>query len=323
MINQKEIGGYMELELPNGKEYYEGPSIMRLNTGRACIYYALKKANVKKVYLPHYLCTSMFQAPKALGIDVELYYMDEQFRPKEIHSTSKDEAFLYINYFGTGKKEDINEISKNHEHFLLDNTQSFYSPPLEKAYNLYSPRKFFGVSDGGYLIKENIDIEDLPQDISYKHASHLFKRIEEGANSAYKENMDNENRFDDFKAMGMSKLTRRILQGIDYEKVKIKRERNFYYLHQRLKDINGIDLSHRFEAPMIYPFLIEKKGLREHLVSNRIYVPTWWNDVLKRVKSDSFEAYLSSYLVPLPIDQRYSRDDMDIVLGVIDDFLRK
>lgn len=321
MENSKEIGGYMEIELPIKEEYYNGVSVVRLNTGRAAIYYALKKSNVKKVYMPHYLCTSMLQAPDALGIDVELYYMDEDFRPKDIKTSNKDEAFLYVNYFGTGRKDIIKELSENHKNLLLDNTQSFYSSPLEGAYNLYSPRKFFGVSDGGYLIKEDIEVEDLEVDISYPHSNHLFKRIEEGANKAYLDNLRNEERFDNFKAMGMSKLTRRILKSIDYEDVRVKRERNFYYLHQKLKDVNKLDLSHDFEAPMVYPLLIEKEGLREHLVSNKIYVPHWWKDVLKRVTSDSFEAYLSNYMVPLPIDQRYSKEDMNIIINVIDKYL--
>ena len=41
---------------------------------------------------------------------------------------------------------------------IIDNTQAFYEPPRKGAYNVYSCRKFFGVSDGAYLIKEGIQV---------------------------------------------------------------------------------------------------------------------------------------------------------------------
>ncbi len=310
----KEIGGYMELELPYKKPYYSGADVVELNTGRAAIYHALKDSGAKKLYLPYYLCTSMLQVIEPLGLEFEFYSIDESFMPVLDRETGKDEAFLYINYFGTSGENTIENISTKHKNFLMDNTQAFFAKPTENAYNIYSARKFFGVSDGAYLIKSGIQKPELETDISYPNAIHLLKRIEEGANSAYLDNMKNEDRFDNFNPIGMSKLSKRILESIDYEEVKLKRERNFYYIHSKLKDINKLSLKHRFEPPMVYPLLIEKKGLREYLVSKKIYVPHWWKDVLSRVESGSFEHYLSTYLLALPIDQRYNQEDMDTIV---------
>lgn len=325
MINKKEIGGYMELELEPGFEYYHGNDVMGLNTGRAAIYYALKCSGVKKVYLPFYLCTSMLQPVESLGMNYEFYHIDEKFHPADIKSTSEDEAFLYINYFGTGNTEFIKTLRHTHPNLLIDNTQAFFEKPLDRAYNLYSARKFFGVNDGAYLIKDGIDKEaikkGLDKQVSYTHAAHLLKRIEMGAHEAYTENMDNENRFDHFKPMRISALSKRILKSINYQRVILKRQANFYYLHSALGHINELKLTRSYTAPMVYPLLISNKGLREHLVSNKIYVPSWWKDVLFRVPKDSFEAHLSHYMVPLPIDQRYGIEDMKIIEAVILDFL--
>ena len=316
-IEDREIGGYMELELPNKKPYYFGEDVVGVNTGRSAIYHALKDCHAKKLYLPHYLCTSMLQVIEPLGLTYEFYNMDKDFNPIFDKQTTEDEAFLYINYFGTGNKKLIKTIARNHKNFLMDNTQAFFSKPMPEIYNLYSARKFFGVSDGGYLIKKGLKNIELEPDIACSSAIHLLKRIELGANSAYIDNMKNEDRFDTFRPIGMSMLSKRILAGIDYEEVKLKRERNFYYLHSKLKNLNRLELSHDFEAPMVYPLLIEKDKLREYLVSKKIYVPHWWKDVLARVEKDSFEHYLSNNLVALPIDQRDDKVDMDYIIGHI------
>ncbi len=71
---------------------------------------------------------------------------------------------------------------------------------------------------------------------------------------------------------------------------------------------------------MVYPMLIEHEDLRAYLVSKKIYVPHWWKDVLSRVESNSFEHYLSTYLLALPIDQRYDLEDMDYIVGHIKAF---
>ena len=310
----REIGGYMELELPHKKPYYYGDGVVDVNTGRSAIYHALKDCNTKKLYLPHYLCTSMLQVIEPIGLSYEFYNIDKDFKPIFDKQTKNDEAFLYINYFGTGNKKLIKDIAKNHKNFLIDNTQAFFSKPLEYAYNLYSARKFFGVSDGGYLIKKGLKDIDLEPDLTHSSSIHLLKRIEMGANSAYMDNMKNEDRFDEFRPIGMSKLSKRILASVDYEEVRLKRERNFYYLHSKLAHLNKLALDHDFDAPMVYPLLIEKKLLREYLVSKKIYIPHWWKDVLKRVNKDSFEHYLSNYLVALPIDQRYDKIDMDYII---------
>ncbi len=325
-INDKEIGGYMELELDPGSEYYYGEDVAGLNTGRAAIYYALKCSGVEKVYLPYYLCTSMLQPVESLKMDYEFYPIDENFHPVGIEKTNENEAFLYINYFGTGNTEFIKSLRECHPNLLIDNTQAFFEKPLEGTYNLYSARKFFGVNDGAYLIKKGIDKEAIKKatekQVSYTHASHLLKRIEMGAHAAYNDNMDNENRFDIFRPMMISALSKRILKSINYQRVILKRQANFYRLHSVLKEINELKLDGSYAAPMVYPLLVSKKGLREHLVTNKIYVPSWWKDVLFRAPKDSFEAHLSNYIIPLPIDQRYDSQDMKIIEDVVFDFLQ-
>ena len=317
----REIGGYFELELPQKSEYYCGPHVLPVNSGRAALYAAIKASGAKKVYMPHYLCTTMFQSADALGIPYELYFMDENYMPVGLEETGPEEAIVVIQYFGTGHFSRYEPLLKKHHNLIIDNTQAFFAEPLKGAYNLYSPRKFFGVCDGGYLIKEDLPAFELPEDRSSKRAYHMLKRIEEGAHAAYADNLLNEAHFDAFEARSMSPLTQRVLQSIDYEDVQERRKRNFATLHRLLKPYNALDLEGADGRAMTYPFLYEIEGLRAHLVKHTVYVPQWWKDVLDRVPEQSLEAQLTKYLIPLPMDQRYSEEDMGYVAQLVIDYL--
>ena len=53
----KEIAGYFGLEQLISNEYYK--DLIPLNTGRNALLYLLKAKNIKKVYIPYYLCNSI------------------------------------------------------------------------------------------------------------------------------------------------------------------------------------------------------------------------------------------------------------------------
>lgn len=67
-----------------------------------------------------------------------------------------------------------------------------------------------------------------------------------------------------------------------------------------------------FECPMVYPLLIKHDSLRKKLISNKIFVASYWPGVEGEV-----ETYLQKYLLPLPIDQRYEADDMRKIIKII------
>ena len=75
------------------------------------------------------------------------------------------------------------------------------------------------------------------------------------------------------------------------------------------------------EAPQVYPLLIENELLRDYLIEKKIYIPRWWKKVIIEDHANEFEKYLARYLLPLPIDQRYDSADMQVMAGIILDFL--
>ena len=55
----REIGSFIELELPKGQEIYKGENVVRLNTGRAAIWHAFRLTGAKTIWLPYYQCETV------------------------------------------------------------------------------------------------------------------------------------------------------------------------------------------------------------------------------------------------------------------------
>ena len=93
----------------------------------------------------------------------------------------------------------------------------------------------------------------------------LLQRIEYGCEGkAYASRTQNEARIDKADIMNMSCLTRRLLDGIDYEAVKRKRTENFKLAELMLKKYNQMELTQFYDdtcVPMVYPLMLEKENL--------------------------------------------------------------
>jgi len=312
----KEIGGYFELEFNQKQSFH--PNAIALNTARNCFEYILKAKNINKIFMPYYTCDVMLEPIQKLNIEFEYYHIDSNLEPEINEENSKDDPVLYTNYFGL-KQKVINRLSKKFKNLIIDNSQAFYQKRVKNTDTFYSARKFFGVPDGAYLYTDKfLPSNEIEQDFSFKRISHLVKRIELGANAAYPDFLKNDKTLYNQPIRRMSRFTEMALTSIDYDTPKTIRERNFLYLHNELVDKNelSIDLDD-LSGPMFYPFLYKKEGIRKLLLKKNIYVPTLWENVYTVTKKDDFEQYLTNFLIPLPIDQRYTISDMAYIISVL------
>ena len=319
-MKYKEYGGYLPLEIQSYKgEFYETNNlfdVIRFNSGRSTFYFAAKLSKMKKIFLPYFTCDETKIPFTKLGIEVDYYLLDDELLPKGV-VLQDDDYMFWTNYYGNASKSQINEVSKRYKNLIIDNCHAFFSSPLKGAFNCYSTRKFFGVSDGAYLVKENLDFEEnIEKDISYKNCNHLIKQIELGVNAGYSESLDNEIRLcEGFKHM--SNFTQKVLESLDYDKIKKIRNRNFNLIHKILGDINQFPINVESKTHMYYPFLVNQSDLRYKLIESKIFNPFWWEHVLKIVPSNSIEYKLAKYTVMLPIDQRYDEDDISKISKIV------
>lgn len=317
MSLNKPIGGYFSLELKgSGNHYY--PGMLRLNTGRNCFEYILLANKTKHIYLPKYTGEVLLEPVKKLNIAHSFYSINENFEIIDDLELKKNELLLYINYFGL-KDKYCSELSDKYKNKLvLDYSQSFYAPPQKLSHTFYSPRKFFGLPDGGLLnTNTKLDIE-FDRDISYKRTSHLLKRLDLGAERGYEDFKRNDASLSNQPIKKMSYLTERLLQTIDYEGIKKKRMENFNYLDKKLGYANRLKIDlNSITCPMCYPYYSEDLELRRRLIQGKIFLPTYWKNVLEWCKEKETEYKLAMGIIPLPIDQRYNVGDMDKIIEKI------
>jgi hypothetical protein len=227
------VGGYFELELKHSDDNYH-VGAMLLNTGRNCLEHILRCKNYKKIYLPYFTCSVLLEAIKKIDIDVDFYHIHSDFYPM-LSKIELDTVILYTNYFGL-MNGNIEILTTKYRNLIIDNAQAFYDKPVNNFPTFYSPRKFFGLPDGGLVYNSTeIDTQFYPQDISGDRISHLITRIEQGAEEGFVQYKRNENLLANQPIKRMSKLTQLLMQSIDYEKIKTIRNENFNYLHESLK----------------------------------------------------------------------------------------
>lgn len=307
----KEIGGYLEIENLHGlNEWYKDK--IRFNTARSAFLYLAREKKIRKVYLPFFLCNSVYDACKKENIEVEFYNINSKFEP-DFNKIMNSNDYLYIvNYYGQITNEQIIQYKEKYHNVVIDNVQAFFQQPVTDVDTIYSCRKFFGVPDGAYL-STNLGYKELDCDVSYDKIRHLIGRFEVSASDFYIDFKNSEKSFVDSEVMGMSKFTRNILGVIDYTFVKEKRIENWLYLHSVLKDFNGLYLKNS-EGPYMYPFYSEMASeVRIKLVEKKIYIPTLWPNVLDLVGCDLEKDYALNIL-PLPCDQRYETEDMKYLM---------
>ena len=323
---EKEFGGYLPLEIAkDGNEYYQSNNsfnVISLNSGRSSFYFAAKTTKMRKIYLPIFNCAETKSPFKKLNIEIEYYKLHEKLLPKNIYP-QKNEFVLWTNYYGNASDQEKTIIHKRYPNLIIDNCHAFFSKPIKGAYNCYSTRKFFGVCDGAYLIKDNYKLsEKIEVDTSYQSFSHLIKQIDLGTNFGYLDNLENEKRLNE-NYLKMSKLTKTILKSIDYEKVFKIRRRNFIELHKLLGEINEFPINLNSKTHMYYPFLIKDKDLRYKLIDKKLFNPFWWKHVLEITEEFEIENRLSKYTVMLPIDQRYELKDILNIAKLVKNSINK
>jgi len=303
----KEIGGYFELECGNNMPFHKNGIL--LNSARNCLSYFIRCVKIKKIYVPNYTCPVIFDAIKNENCKITFYNIDDNFLPQM--EFAKDSYVLYNNYFGIHGKN-VAYLAKTYPNLIVDNAQAFYAEQQGIA-SFYSPRKFFGLPDGGVLLTK----AELPileeRDKSFARCSHLLKRLDVGANFGFFDFQENDASISGLEPQKMSVLTERLMGNIHYEIAKQKRMNNFYFIHEKIEKINKLKISlHKNDVPMVYPLFLEVENIREKLIANNIYVAKYWPDATNN---------FSKYILPLPIDQRYDIEDMEFILEVLKEYL--
>jgi hypothetical protein len=316
---RKPVGGFFGLELPQkGSVYHD--SALALANGRTCFNVLIERVSPSKVYLPFYCCDTLTITLDRQDVPYEFYAIDTNFDPVSIPELLDTELLVIINYFGL-KPQTSTRLSKQFGmKLVIDNTQAFFEKSYGSTWVFNSARKFFGVPDGGFLYS--------PQFLMDKYSAnepvvtdHLWLSISGRHEEAYEIFRKNE-ALQSSERYGMSELTRRLLYGVDFPSVARARKRHFRMLDYVLRPYNRISKELLNEVPTVvpfcYPLLLDKTIKKEDLFSNKIYLPTFWTDVLNRnTEGYDFEKSLVNNLLILPVDHRLEEPDLRLMMNLL------
>lgn len=318
--NSLPIGGYFELELPRtSTTFFSG--FRKFQSARAAFSALLKTGNPKRVWVPKYICDAMLTPLINLEIEHIFYDLNDVLDISTSIELQAEDWLLYVNYFGICSQKVNSLLDRfNPEQIVLDYSQAFFAPLHHHVLaTIYSPRKFFGVPDGGLLHSQLLIPQCAGTDTSsFSRMEHLLQRLGSSPEAGFAAYQRAEKCLDDLsEPKQMSLLSERILSSIDFDAVQEKRKENFQTLHHLLKNSDPLlEEINTMDTPLCYPYFSSDDALRQHLIKNKIFIATYWHDAGMRLDAKISDRFIRNML-PLPIDQRYGTTDMERIASII------
>lgn len=324
------IGGEFEIDLSTQRQdFVEQPDTYYYASGRAALYQIVKSLNVKRVWLPDYLCISVVDAVKKAGVDYVFYELDDNLEPiLNTLNPSEFDAILLINYFGLMDLSVIEtKLSETFPYTVLleDDVQAYFE--FNKCDNRYidyrftSLRKTFAVPDGGLVYtKHKMPVAVEQNSFSpYKFDAAMMKARRQ------KESIDDskylalfakgEELIDDNYDSVMSLDSRMLFAGVDADLISRKRKENAAYILKGLKElgIKTILPVPQDKTPLFIPIYLENRNeVRNRMFANEIYCPIHWPLGGLRLKKGS---EMAEHELSLIVDQRYETNDIEKILN--------
>lgn len=315
------MGGYFGLELPdvNNFPYRESPHCAYLNSGRSALACLLDNMpRPRRIYLPRFACHTLYEPCLDTDIPLFFYGCHADLTPQLPHDSAEEDLMVLINYFGLSGDALSRAASAFPGRVIIDATTALFAVPPEGTSAFYSPRKFAGVCDGGIALAP-FPLTRRPQetDTSASRALALIQRTECGALAALPATEAAEATLRGTRR-SMSPLTRRLLRSIDFDAVASVRLANYQQLHRALAPLNRLTLPDSApSAPMCYPLVCGIPNLRDELIDAGVALPLFWPEVIDSSPAHTIENRLARTLLPLPLDQRYDKNDIEHLLHLI------
>lgn len=300
----------------------------------------------KTCYLPSYLCSSIFMPFKELNLNVYFYKHQSPLKPM-IDKDIEDSLIYIIDYFGTEfiSNKEINYLLDKNNIVILDITHSIFNKNRfkikhESLYKISSLRKMFPIPDGGILYHSNHELKvnkSPPEGYENMIKAMILKAsyIKNNNKTNLKNTSDMKNNFlTIYKNYEKNKDNSTIqLQSIPSFSIHILKNISILNIIKRrtenLKDVYKNLLNKKYslfhikdiKSPYILPLIFENEKQRDNvasfLIKEKIYPPIHWNlpDIIPN--EYSYEHELNKKILSIPIDQRYSKEDMSRVVDAL------
>jgi len=336
----KTVGGFFALALsstssvvPSGSSVLDFWGVNDSNSvafqnARSALRYIFNHHQPKRIWAPAFICSDAVAAVPG-GTPLSYYPVQPNLSPDVSWLGTRLEAgdcVLAVDYFGCPPDVDFIAYTQSRLDVLWVEDCAQALDPAHPAWGnwaVYSPRKLFGVPDGGIAVRIRAKDAATPvaaeydaaEDASCGSAALLKLETEsvEERDAAYQAYRDSEAAMQ-VCATPMSCLTRRLLALIDARTAIARRRKNYGVLVDTLRDFAVLPHATPSFAPLGFPVRHrECDRIWTQLRDRGVFAARHWRDLPSPAAAFPWEHTLSEEIMTLPCDQRYDAADMQFV----------
>ena len=336
------IGGMFGLELSGSLPGPGGdapPAFLRgqhhlLATARSGLLLLARSLAPPQIWLPSYLCSVIVEAIRRSGSAVRFYAIDANLRiPHEdwLHEVRAGDLVVFIDYFGFNEWSNCGaEAMRRGAWIVEDACQAMLNEQFcqHSHYVICSPRKFFGLPDGGVLLAHagarlpGCELPPPPAEwwLEAFAASQLRAEFDRhGGDRKWFELFSKTDPAGPTEPFGMSELSALLLNHrIDCAEAARRRRGNYRFLAAELRDLAMFPDLPSGVVPLGFPVrLRDRDRVRHAMFRAEIYPPVHWP--IAGVVPTDFKAshQLAAEIMTLPCDQRYTETEMSRMLDCL------
>ena len=328
-----------------------GSDFVWLSTGRSAIRFvidSIEERNPKKkkvAILPSFTCDTVVAPFIQAGYEVHYYQVSKALATSSDHILNTAFEYgasivLFHRYFGFDTLDcqiDImcERLREAEISTIEDCTQCLYSmiPRGDADYYVGSIRKWAGTPDGGFAVCRagkftkkplcsDVELEHAKVSASYAKYEYIIHHHGDKSRvlAMYREAediLDNQS-----TVFAISDTSATVQANLDMEALVMKRRNNYKLLEESLASkVYRVFSLKEGVVPLYFPILVDDRvSLQRCLIDNAVYAPIVWpKDKCQPIQSNETE-HLYQHMLCIPIDQRYDKDDMNRVIGVINCF---
>jgi dTDP-4-amino-4,6-dideoxygalactose transaminase len=329
------IGGVFALESPS--EYYGTPRFMNrssllLANARCGFTLLLRWLRPSQVWMPAYLCESMFKIAESEAGRMRLYPVDERLAASDrrwLQDVRPGDVVVVVDYFGFVPDAELAGSARERGAIVVeDASHALLSADAGSIgdYVLWSPRKFAGLPDGGALQANNGRLPELVAaageqawwNLAYD-ACLRRRQFEEGGPREWLPVHQQAEDEHPSEPVAMSEYSRNLATGLDWEAIARRRSANYRVLAERLARFDQMPAASAGTVPVGFTMRVDNRDeVRAALFAQDIFPSRLW-PTAGRVPDEFVASHrLSATTMTLHCDQRYDAEDMartaDIVL---------
>ena len=339
--------------LPDG--YFEslgelGREIMYLRSGREALLMAGIAACDKKekvILFPAYCCWSMSAPFEKTGYRVAYYRLNEDLTVdldylKELMGRVKADAILTMNYYGSAKTDDAVRLAKENGLVVIEDfshctfsIKQIFNPEVDIYVS--SIRKSVGVCDGSIILSKEKMPEQYIQEEVKDFADKRFVAQTDKRHYTWSKDQEKKQEFlgtirecegiiDEFTAVRpISKRAKKMLAQVNGEEIAYARRENMRHLWARLN--GNVRMERSFEkegsSPFSLPILVENRDeVQGKLARKGVYTQWLWPLCDEAMTVCPVSKEMNEKMLSVPIDQRFSWDDIEDIADVIIDVIK-